>query len=138
LSGELGDGTTTDKSTPTNITSRFDLATGETVTQIVAGVNHSLAIISTGRVFAWGRNNRGQLGDGKTTNKFTPTEITFISLISFQSDTYDFGATITELVPTRSGYTFSGWYTDYSFSQLYVFSTMPAQYMTLYGKWIPN
>jgi len=136
--GQLGDGTTTDKSTPTNITSRFGLATGETVTQIIAGTNHSLVITSTGRVFAWGYNYYGQLGDGTTISKATPTNITFIPLILFQSDTYYFGATIIELVPTCSGYTFGGWYTDNSFSQLYVFTTIPAQNIMLYGKGIPN
>ena len=38
------------------------------IISIAAGSNHSLALASDGSVYAWGRNNAGQLGNGKTTN----------------------------------------------------------------------
>ncbi len=37
--------------------------------------------------------------------------------------------------PTRTGYTFDGWYTDLELTTPYVFSTMPSQSITLYAKW---
>ena len=76
LSGRLGDGTTTDRSTPTEITSNFNLNIGETITSMSLGQYHSSAITSEGRVFTWGQNYYGQLGDGTTTNRLIPTEIT--------------------------------------------------------------
>jgi uncharacterized repeat protein (TIGR02543 family) len=75
-SGQLGDGTTTSKSVPTEITSRFSLATGDKIVSMSLGSSHSSAISSTGRVFTWGRNDVGRLGDGSTSDKLTPTDIT--------------------------------------------------------------
>ena len=62
--------------TPTEITSRFSLGAGETIESISLGYFHSSAITSTGRIFTWGNNDSGQLGDGTTTQRTTPTEIT--------------------------------------------------------------
>jgi alpha-tubulin suppressor-like RCC1 family protein/predicted metalloprotease len=74
--GQLGDGTTTSRSTPKEISSQFSLNTGETITNVSLGEVHSSAITSEGRVFTWGYNAYGQLGDGTTTKRYTPTEIT--------------------------------------------------------------
>ncbi|MCF7924822.1 MAG: hypothetical protein K9L64_06955, partial [Candidatus Izimaplasma sp.] len=74
--GQLGDNTTTSKSTPTEITNQFNLSTGETVTQVSLGQYHSLAITSEGRIFSWGSNINGQLGDDTATFKLVPTDIT--------------------------------------------------------------
>ena len=41
-------------------------------------------------------------------------------------------------IPLRSGYSFIGWYTDVALTIPYVFSTMPANDMTLYAKWLGN
>ena len=40
--------------------------------------------------------------------------------------------------PTRTGYTFGGWYSDDILTQAYTFSTMPAENITLYAKWTIN
>ena len=37
--------------------------------------------------------------------------------------------------PTRSGYTFVGWFSDEAMTTAYVFSTMAAEDITLYAKW---
>jgi len=50
----------------------------------------------------------------------------------------NFGATITEPVPTKEAYTFGGWFTDVELTLLYVFDTMPAEDITLYAKWELN
>ena len=39
--------------------------------------------------------------------------------------------------PTRSGYTFVGWYLDASLTTPYTFTTMPGNHLTLYAKWDP-
>ncbi|MDD3106314.1 MAG: leucine-rich repeat protein, partial [Bacilli bacterium] len=40
--------------------------------------------------------------------------------------------------PTKSGYTFGGWYSDSELTTPYVFTTMPAYDFTVYTKWISN
>ena len=42
---------------------------------IAAGTDHTLAIKSDGTLWAWGRNQNGQLGDGTTIDKNVPTQI---------------------------------------------------------------
>ncbi|MCN9243592.1 Ig-like domain repeat protein [Streptomyces sp. RY43-2] len=69
--GQLGDGATTNRSTPVEVL----LPAGVQVTAISGGQYHSLALTSDGRVFAWGYNAYGQLGDGTTTNRSTPVEV---------------------------------------------------------------
>lgn len=72
--GQLGDGTTTNQpTTPVQVSS----LTG--ITGIAAGEAHSLAIKSDGTVWAWGRNNFGQLGDGSNTNSSTAIQISSFS-----------------------------------------------------------
>jgi hypothetical protein len=48
---------------------------GSTVTAIAAGDLHTLVLTSDGKVFAWGYNVYGQLGDGSTTNRLTPVAV---------------------------------------------------------------
>jgi len=70
--GQLGDGTTTDRNTPTQIST---LGTNRTAIAISAGGYHTCAILDDGSVSCWGRNGDGQLGDGTTTDRNTPTQI---------------------------------------------------------------
>ena len=66
MSGQLGDGTTTNRTTPPTT----DVLTG--VQAIAAGNAHTCALTTTGGVRCWGENGGGQLGDGTTTNRSTP------------------------------------------------------------------
>jgi uncharacterized repeat protein (TIGR02543 family) len=79
FSGELGDGTTTDRTRPTLITFS-GLQAGETIHTVNGGSSHSLAVTSNGRVYAWGNNNNGQLGDETRTDRTRPTLITLSGL----------------------------------------------------------
>ena len=48
----------------------------------------------------------------------------------------EYGAAITAPInPTKSGYTFVGWYTDAALTQAYTFGRMPNESITLYAKW---
>ncbi len=44
-------------------------------TQISAGAGHSLALKNDGSIWAWGQNDRGQVGDGTRSNQFKVTRI---------------------------------------------------------------
>ena len=53
--------------------------------------------------------------------------------------TENYGTTVTApAAPTKTGYTFGGWYADVGLTQAYTFSTMPAANITLYAKWTIN
>ncbi|MSO59860.1 MAG: RCC1 repeat-containing protein, partial [Ilumatobacteraceae bacterium] len=49
------------------------------VTAITGDNNHSCALLSTGAVKCWGYNHKGQLGDGSTTQRNTPTDVSLLS-----------------------------------------------------------
>ena len=44
-------------------------------------LNHSLALRNDGTVWAWGRNVSGQLGDGTTTQRNTPVQVSGLSSV---------------------------------------------------------
>ena len=53
--------------------------------------------------------------------------------------TQAFGTAVTApTAPTKLGHTFGGWYSDAALNNPYVFSTMPAQNITVYAKWIAD
>ena len=71
FNGQLGDGSTTQRTTPVNATG---LATG--LQAIALGSAHTCALTTAGGVKCWGRNNNGQLGDGSTTPRTTAVDAT--------------------------------------------------------------
>ncbi|CAB3377166.1 Hypothetical predicted protein [Cloeon dipterum] len=48
---------------------------GITITRIVCGLNHALALSNDGKVYSWGWNGYGQLGNGTDENSHEPTLI---------------------------------------------------------------
>ncbi len=68
--GQLGDGTTLERVIPVEV---VDLPVG--VRAVGAGVGHTCALTQAGAVKCWGWNELGQLGDGTTTDRRTPTDV---------------------------------------------------------------
>lgn len=71
--GQFGDGSTTDRYTPV-------LVSGLSAVTAIAGGGgpidgHSLALAADGTVYAWGRDDYGQLGLGDTQDRHTPTRV---------------------------------------------------------------
>lgn len=70
--GQLGDGTTTDQSTPVTVIGLSGIiAVSGGGDQLEA---HSVALKSNGTVWAWGSNLYGGLGNGTTTNSNAPVQ----------------------------------------------------------------
>ena len=74
--GQLGTNSNRHSNQPINITPSFSLSPNETIEDVALGWGHSLALTSSGRLFTWGKNDSGQLGDGSNINAFTPKYIT--------------------------------------------------------------
>ncbi|MHC4093970.1 MAG: RCC1 domain-containing protein, partial [Planctomycetota bacterium] len=71
-SGELGDpGTTSHSPIPVPVA-----GLPGPVAAVAGGSGHSLAILTDGSAWAWGLNNRGQLGIGTTLNSLVPVAVT--------------------------------------------------------------
>ncbi len=69
--GQLGDGTLTNRSAPTLVV-QGAIPVGVTIQQVAAGSSSSCAIGSDNEPYCWGNNNRNQLGDGTTTVRSSP------------------------------------------------------------------
>ena len=69
--GQVGDGTTTDRHTPTAV----NLGQGVTVKMVRPGREHNCALLGDNSIKCWGRNNHGQIGDGTTTDRSNPTAV---------------------------------------------------------------
>jgi alpha-tubulin suppressor-like RCC1 family protein len=76
--GELGDGTTTNRTSPVAV------AGGLTFALIRAGGSHTCGVTTTGAAYCWGANSYGQVGDGTTTDRSSPVAvlggITFVAV----------------------------------------------------------
>ncbi len=69
-SGQLGDGTTTNRNTPVRVQKA-----GITWKAVSAGYYHTVGLAEDGSLWSWGVNDVGQLGDGTTTERNTPVKI---------------------------------------------------------------
>lgn len=92
--GQLGDGTYMRRSLPVLV----QVPAGAQLTQISAGQSHSLALDADNNVYAWGRNDSGQLGDTTTEEQrkpvrvASPNGVTFTQVIAGGDESYALGA----------------------------------------------
>lgn len=67
--GQLGNGSTADRSTPGPV------ASGLPFQGIGLGAEHACGLATTGAAYCWGLNGGGQLGDGTTANRPVPVPV---------------------------------------------------------------
>lgn len=72
--GQLGDGSQIDKSVPSTA-----VPLGEPATGVVAGGQHSCAILADQSVWCWGYGMFGQLGNGANLDSATPVQVQGVS-----------------------------------------------------------
>ena len=94
--GQLGNGTKNDSSVPICISdTENSVLKGKNIKNISANGNTVCALDDNGKVYTWGENDYGQLGNGKTTNSSMP-----ICISDVQNNALN-NATITKII-TRS------------------------------------
>ena len=73
--GDLGNGNSSDVNIPVAVKTEGTPMKSKTISQISSGGTHNLALSMDGKVYAWGDNNNGQLGDGTTNNSNVPVAV---------------------------------------------------------------
>ena len=68
--GQLGNNSTADSDVPVGV---YGLTKG--VKAVATGYSHSCALTTKGKVWCWGDNNYGQLGDNSTTDSLKPVAV---------------------------------------------------------------
>lgn len=68
LNGQLGEGTSTQRNTPSGV-----LGAGRSFTSIAQGYKHGCGITADGQIYCWGANASGQLGTTTNSGTTTPT-----------------------------------------------------------------
>lgn len=81
--GQLGDGTTTSRSTPVamNTIDGVDIV----AKQVVSGYGTTVVLTQDGVIYTVGNNENGQLGDGTTTNSSTPRANRYTNILPVTS-----------------------------------------------------
>ncbi|TVP95647.1 MAG: hypothetical protein EA374_03365, partial [Acholeplasmatales bacterium] len=74
--GALGDGTTTRRTAPIDISAHLNLEPGERVVDMKVQADHNYFLTSTGRVLVFGYNSNFRLGTGNATSERTPVDNT--------------------------------------------------------------
>lgn len=84
--GRLGNGSNTSSTTPVKVRYPSGSASDFKYTQVSAGIFHSMATGSDGKVLAWGRNTGYQVGNGNDDNQYSPVAVSTPKVSSGSSD----------------------------------------------------
>lgn len=84
--GQVGDNSFSHVYSPVQVLDSSGLNVLDSISDIGTGLLHSFAIGMDGRVFAWGHNDNGQLGDGTTIDHYLPIQIAGVSGNGYLND----------------------------------------------------
>jgi alpha-tubulin suppressor-like RCC1 family protein len=73
--GQMGDNTTTHRYTPVQVMGVGAVGVLSNITAISSGDYHACALNNAGAMYCWGYNGYGQMGDGTTTQRYTPIQV---------------------------------------------------------------
>jgi alpha-tubulin suppressor-like RCC1 family protein len=108
LYGQIGNGTTTNQSTPLNV-SGYGALSGKTIVSISARYHGTLALASDSSVLSWGWGDYGQIGDGTIgTNRTTAVDITNSGALNGRTITAIYTGTFHSFAISSDG-TVIGW-----------------------------
>ncbi len=80
--GQLGNGSTTNRTTPGLV------SLPATIVQIAGGREHAYALDDAGRIWAWGDNSRGAVGDGTAADRPTPVRLALTNVAEVEAGHY--------------------------------------------------
>ena len=73
--GQLGDNTTTDRWVPVQVLGPGGTGVLNGIVALAGGYHHTIAVKADGTVWAWGRNDEGELGNNSTTDRWAPVQV---------------------------------------------------------------
>ena len=80
--GQLGNGTVVSRTTPANLVGL------PPIVAIASGREHAYGLDENGRVWAWGDNSRGAVGDGTNTDRPTPVQLALTNVVEVEAGHY--------------------------------------------------
>lgn len=105
--GQLGNNSTTNSNVPV-LVDTAGVLNGKIVTAVAAGSNHVLVRCSDGKLYSWGSNASGQLGNNSTTSSSVPVAVTMSGVLSGKQVTRIAGGYFHSLVACSDG-TLAAW-----------------------------
>lgn len=125
VDGELGDGTTTQSDVPVEVLGVGGKGKLEHVLAVSAGGDFDLALLSNGKVLAWGYNHYAELGDGESKQSGVPVEVlgpggseTLSNVANITANAYSALATTSSGALIGWGYNADGELGDGSFEEV--------------------
>jgi len=81
MKGQLGNNSTANSSVPVKVDTSGVLA-GKTIKQISTGHYHTCAVASDDKMYCWGENNNGELGNGSTVDSRVPVAVNMTGVLA--------------------------------------------------------
>jgi alpha-tubulin suppressor-like RCC1 family protein len=104
--GQLGDGTLNQRYVPIAVNSSGVLS-GKVISHVSAGDSFTVVVSSDGKVFSWGKNDNGQLGDGTLNQQYVPIAVNTSGVLSGKIITLVSSGNSHTIVVSNDGQVFS-------------------------------
>jgi uncharacterized repeat protein (TIGR02543 family) len=121
-----------------DITPIIDLEENEKIDMISLGYSHQSMMTSLGKIYLWGTNLSGEIGNGTIEDQIEPIELKRYAFIQVFQVLIEYGSSIPNFQPSKEGYTLNAWYDDVTLLIIQVDSIMPDDDISLFGSWVEN